>query len=104
VVFLFSEKFLPSTKLIIPLAIATLFQGLNQPPIRFLTVHQQGNYQRNAAIMISICNFVTNLIFVPIYGAFGAALASAISRFFGFVTNHYYYYKTVLHLNSRPFE
>jgi len=101
VVFLFSEQYIPSTKLITLLSIATLLQGLYQPHISFLTAHKQGYFQRNAAIMVAICNFLANLIFVPAYGATGAAIASVISRFFALIANHYYYCRTQHFLTSK---
>lgn len=95
IIILFSQEFLPATTLIIPLAIAGFFQGMYQPYIQFLGAHQQGRYQRNAALFCSICSMGTNILLIPPFGAFGAAIASAISMLFTFLLNIFYYEKTM---------
>ena len=99
-VLIFSSEYEPASTLIIPLTVASFFQGLYQPFLRFMTVNEKGNYQRNSALMISACNLGTNMIMVPLMGAFGAALATAISRIFTFFVNYHYYRKSVAEINS----
>lgn len=101
VIILFSQEFLPATTLIIPLAIAGFFQGMYQPYIQFLGAHQQGRYQRTGALFSSTCSIGTNILLIPPFGAFGAAIASAISMLFAFLVSVHYYKKTINSLKVR---
>lgn len=90
VVLLFTEKFLPAVKLIAPLAVANFFQGLYQP-YGFLSAKGKGKWIRNVAHAEAISNVVGNIFLIYFFGAFGAALASAISKFIHwFMLRRYY--------------
>lgn len=95
VVLLFTEKFLPTVPLILPLALAGLFQGMYQSYNMFLGAKEKGEWLRNAAFILAGCNFITNIILVPLWGAYGAAVASAISMGI-FLFIHLYYYRKFL--------
>ncbi|MCD4801330.1 MAG: oligosaccharide flippase family protein [Anaerolineales bacterium] len=93
VVLLFTEKFLPSVSLILPLALACLFQGMYQPYISFLGAKGLGVEMRNAGFIASAVYLATNIIFIPPWGAYGAAVATAISTAFALLINIYIYKK-----------
>ena len=93
VVSLFSDKFLPVVPLILPLAFAGLFQGMYQPYNMFLAAHRKGKWMRNMAWMMAAGNFLCNIILIPIWGAMGAAIASAVSMGFAICVYLHYYKK-----------
>jgi len=78
IVLLLSERFLPVGQLIVPLALASFFQGAYQPYNMFLGARGERRIGYLAFIIAPINTF-GNLILVPRYGAFGAAVALAIS-------------------------
>jgi len=93
VVLLFTEKFLPTVPLILPLALASFFQGMYQPYNMFLGAKGKGKWLRNISMTQSIFNIVGNLIFIYYWGAMGAAIASAIATFIAYTGHNYYYHK-----------
>jgi O-antigen/teichoic acid export membrane protein len=62
VVLLFTEKFLPSVPLILPLALAGLFQGMYQPYGMFTESKGKGEWIRTIAITSAIINVIGNII------------------------------------------
>ena len=100
IVFLFSDKYLSSASLIYPLAVAGFFQGMYQPYNMFLGAHRKGEWLRKAALTIGGINLATNLIFVPLWGAMGAAVASAVSMGFSLCIWLFYYRKYLKELEA----
>ena len=92
VVLLFTDKFLPTVPLILPLALAGLFQGMYQPYNMFLGAKGEGKIGYLAFITSPI-NFTGNLALIPIYGAMGAAVASLITMVIWYVLFLLYYFK-----------
>jgi len=80
VVLLFTEKFLPTVPLILPLALASFFRGMYQPYMMFISAHEKGKWMRNMSFIMSMVNFLGNIILIPIWGAYGAAVASVIGN------------------------
>lgn len=78
VVLLFTEKFLATVPLILPLALAGFFQGMYQPYNMFLVAR---GFAKAAyvSVVVAPINILGNLLLIPVYGAYGAAIASAIS-------------------------
>jgi O-antigen/teichoic acid export membrane protein len=95
ILFLFSEKFLPTVPLILPLALTAFFSGMFQPYNYFLAAKGKGKYLRNAAIILTVCNLVGNFTLIPIYGALGAAYASLFSLIVDYVAHVHYYRKSI---------
>ncbi len=87
---LFGEEFLPAAKMILPLALAGLFQGMYQP-YTFLASKGKGKWIRNVAYTEMAANIVGNVFLIYLYGAFGAAVASAISKFIHWIMLRNYY-------------
>lgn len=92
VVLLFTDSFLPAVPLILPLAIADFFRGMYQP-YTFLAVKGKGKWIKNVAFAEASFNLVGNLSLVYMYGAMGAAIASAISKFITYILCLHYYSK-----------
>ena len=92
VVLLFTDKFLPVVPLILPLALAAFFQGMYQP-YGFLAAKGEGKWIRNVAYAEAISNIIGNVFLIYFFGAFGAAVASAISKFVHWMMLKYYYKK-----------
>jgi len=90
VVLLFTEKFLPTVPLIFPLALAAFFQGMYQPYV-FLAAKGKGKWIRNVAYTEAISNVICNVFLIYFFGAFGAAVASAISKFVHWMMLRHYY-------------
>ena len=93
VVLLFTEEFLSTVPLILPLALACFFQGMYQPYNMFLGAKGKGKWLRNIAIIQSIINVIGNLILIYYMGAMGAAIVSAIAKGEEYALNRYYYKK-----------
>lgn len=91
VTLLFTEKFLPAARLIPPLAVAAFFQGMYQP-YGFLAAKGKGKWIRNVAHAEAASNVIGNIILIYFYGAMGAAVASAISKFI-----HWYFLRRYYH-------
>jgi len=95
VTFFFTDKFLPVVPLILPLALASFFQGMYQPYNMFLGAKGMGKWMRNISFTGSIFNIVGNFVFVIYWDTMGIAVASAISRLISF-SLHLFYYKKYL--------
>jgi len=93
VVLLFTENFLPTVPLILPLALASFFQGMYQPYGMFTESKGKGEWIRTIAITSAIINVIGNIILVPLFGAMGAAIATFLGRFTHFSMYSYYYSK-----------
>lgn len=93
VVLLFTEKFLPTVPLILPLALAHFFQGMYQPYMMFISAHEKGKWMRNMSFIMSMVNFLGNIILIPIWGAYGAAVASVIGTSTYYLSCMFYYQK-----------
>ena len=91
----FSEEFLPAKQFILPIGAAIIFQGTYQPLNRFLTAHEQGSYQKRAAITMGLFNIAVFTSLIPIFGAMGAAYALTLSKAYGLCVHWYYYQKTI---------
>ncbi|RLG01395.1 hypothetical protein DRN58_01855 [Thermococci archaeon] len=79
---IFTEKYIPVSSLVIPLAIAYFFRGLYQPYHFFLFAHEKGKVLRNIIVKGSILDLVGNLLLIPYFGAMGACIATLISSVF----------------------
>jgi O-antigen/teichoic acid export membrane protein/SAM-dependent methyltransferase len=77
---LFTERFAPVSGLLLPLAVAGIFQGMYQPYNNFLGAHGQGKYLRNISFVFALFSVVFNFILVRQFGAMGAAVATLISN------------------------
>ncbi len=91
VVFLFTDDFLPVVPLILPLALAAFFQGMYQPYNMFFGAQGKGKWKRDMSLVASAVNVIGNAVFVPMWGAEGAAVASLLSRMVSYALHTKYY-------------
>ena len=95
IVFLFSDKYVSSVPLIFPLALAGFFQGMYQPYNMFVAGHGKGKWMRDVAFLMAGINITGNVVLIPLFGAMGAACASALSMGFGLLVHYYNYLRTL---------
>ena len=93
VVLLFTEKFLPVVPLIFPLALASFFQGMYQPYNMFFAAKKKGKWLRNLSFIMSIVNFFGNIILIPIWGTYGAAVVTILANGYFYISCLWYYYR-----------
>ncbi|NEQ49030.1 MAG: oligosaccharide flippase family protein [Leptolyngbya sp. SIO3F4] len=72
------------------MVVAYLFFGLYQPYL-FLTAKSLGKQVRNAAYVETGVNVIGNLVFIPIYGVYGALGSTIGAKAVHFAVKHYYY-------------
>ncbi len=73
VIYLFSENYLPTIGLIIPLAMAFGFSGLSKPFSLYLMARKFGKIVRNISVFVSVLHIALGLYVIPKYGITGAA-------------------------------
>ncbi|MDD5466111.1 MAG: oligosaccharide flippase family protein [Candidatus Omnitrophica bacterium] len=64
---------------------------------RYLGANGQGKALRNSAIIVGIAILILSLIFIPLYGEYGAAYSKIASGFIYLITMLIYYYKFIRH-------
>lgn len=101
VILLFSKHFLPVASLIVPLGLASFFQGAYQPYNMFLAANGKARWMKNMSFLATIVNLVGNIILIPIYGVMGATIASIISRLCSFLSHLYCYNKHISTLDEK---
>jgi len=95
VVLLFTDNFLPVVPLILPLALANFFRGLKQPYNIYLNAHGKGVFLRNSAFTVAGVNLLGNATLIPVWGVWGAALATLFGQIFAFGMHLMYYRQAV---------
>lgn len=88
--FLFGQGFEQVAEYIVPLSIAFFFHGLYTPYF-FLEAKSQGKYIRNTKAIEAVVNVVGNIIFIPIYGVYGAIWVSIAAKLVHWLLFRYYY-------------
>jgi polysaccharide transporter, PST family len=73
IIYLFSDNYLPTIELIIPLALAFGFSGLSKPFSLYLMARKHGKTVRNISITIPVLHIAVGLYIIPKYGIYGAA-------------------------------
>lgn len=73
VIYLFSESYMPTIDLIIPLALAFGFSGLSKPFTLYLMARKYGKIIRNISISVPVLHIAIGLYMIPKYGITGAA-------------------------------
>lgn len=91
IVFLFSDKFVSSVPLILPLALAGFFQGMYQPYNMFLSAHRKGEWLRNMAFAFAFTNLVLNFVLIQLWGAMGAGIATLAACILWYILCIHYY-------------
>ncbi len=88
-----TDQFLPAAGLVYILLFTAFFQGMYQPINAFLGAHGKGKELRNISFVVCIVNLCVAFALLPKFGAYGAALGSALAKFCEFLGNVHYYRK-----------
>lgn len=97
--FLFSKKYTEAIPLILPMVLANFFMGAFQPYNFFLSAKGKGNYLLKIAGSFSLYTIILNLILIPYFKSYGAALATLVSLLINFLMHLFYYKKTIRGIN-----
>jgi len=95
IIHLFSEKYLATIDLILPLAIAFGLSGLSKPFNMFLMAHGYGQVVRNISILVSSLHIVLNIVFVPKFGITGAAWIATLIYGLDLLLFYLFYHRMV---------
>lgn len=85
VYYLFSASYLPSVPVMLPLALAFGFSGLSKPYTLFLMAQGAGKTVRNISVAIPVVNISLNILFVPLFGIYGAAWSAFAAYLLDFI-------------------
>lgn len=100
VVFLYTEEYLEVAVLLKFLVVSSIFEGLVHPFNAFLAAKGYAIWLKKIAFFVAVTYFVSNAILVPLWGAYGAAVASICGQFAGFAGHILYYRKYCLELTK----
>lgn len=76
---LFGPSYIGAESIVIVVSVGQLFLLATGPVATLLMMTGNEKYHRNNAMMCALLNMALNLIFIPYFGSFGAALATSIS-------------------------
>ncbi len=93
ILYLFSEKYMATIELMLPLALAFGFSGLSKPFTHFLMAKGFGKIVRNISITVPVSNILLNLLLIPKFGINGAAWAAFCSYGLDLVLYWFFYNK-----------
>ena len=82
------------------MSLAIAFQAAYQPYNAWLGTNGFGKFLKQKAIYTAIANVVLNFLFIPLYGAIGAVVASMLSMFFSYILHIKYYRLGLLNENT----
>lgn len=93
VYFYWGENFLPVTYILPILSIAVGLNALYQPYANWIASNGFGDFIKQKSIYSAFTNILLNLMFIPLWGAIGAGIASLIAEAISYLLNVYYYKK-----------
>ena len=96
----YGSEFAPVIKLTYIVSFGILLNGLGDFFNRFLGSHGKGKALRNSAFIVGISVMMFNVILIPMFGEYGAALTTFISGLIYFVCMYIYYRRLVSALLS----
>ncbi|HOU02868.1 MAG TPA: oligosaccharide flippase family protein [Bacteroidales bacterium] len=96
----YGSEFAPVIKLTYIVSFGILLNGLGDFFNRFLGSHGEGKALRNSAFIVGISVMIFNVILIPMYGEYGAALTTFISGLIYFVCMYFYYRRLISALPS----
>ena len=76
---LFSSQYGPSSRVLVPLAVAFGISGQSKTFTYYLIVKGEGKMIRNASVILLFISLTINMILIPIYGIMGAAVSRIIT-------------------------
>lgn len=100
----YGSEFASVIKLTYIVSFGILLNGLGDFFNRFLGSHGEGKALRNSAFIVGLSVMILNVILIPMFGEYGAALTTFISGLIYFVCMYIYYRKLVSTLLSREMQ
>lgn len=95
ILYLFSEQYMPTIDLLMPLALAFGFSGLSKPYTLYLMAQKQGKIVRNISILIPTLQTLISIIIIPIYGVLGVAWVASFIYLLDFLLYLIFYYRVI---------
>ena len=96
---LFSPIFAPSVNVLVILAIAFCFVGFASPYTMFFKAKKRGKEVRNITLSVVILLFILSIIFIPLMGIIGAAIAVLTAYGFDYLLYLWLYRRYFGHVN-----
>lgn len=96
ILFLYTEEYLEVAALLKFLVVSSIFEGLFPPFNCFLAAKGHAVWLRKIATLVAVTYFVGNIIFVPLWGAYGAATANIFGQIMAFAGHLWFYRKYIL--------
>jgi len=84
-------EFAPVVRLTYIVSFGIMLNGLGDFFNRFLGSHGEGKALRNSAFIVGLSVMILNVVLIPLYGEYGAALTTFISGLIYFVCMYIYY-------------
>ncbi|MFO4639009.1 flippase [Vibrio cholerae] len=92
--FLWGEDFSDVTFLLLITIIGTLFSGFGAIGAKILTFENLQNYRMKRVLIAMVINFIMNLMLIPVYGYYGAAIATVFSQLYSGLIGNFFSRKT----------
>ena len=97
----YGVEFTTVVKLTYIVSFGIMLNGLGDFFNRFLGSHGEGKALRNSAFIVGLSVMILNIILIPLYGEYGAALTTFVSGLIYFVCMYIYYRKLVSDLQLK---
>ena len=78
---LFSDRYLPTIDIIIPLSLAFGFSGFSKPFTLYLMARKWGKIVRNISVVVPVVHIGVSIWLIPLYGIYGAAWLATVVYF-----------------------
>ena len=95
ILYLFSEQYMLTIDLLVPLALAFGFSGLSKPYTLYLMAQKQGKVVRNISILIPALQTIISIIIIPFYGILGVAWVACFIYLLDFILYLIFYYRVI---------
>lgn len=93
--FCYGEEFIPVIGINFFVCIGAFFYGMGDFYNRFVQAKGYGSRLRNASFFVGFTTLTCNILFIPSYGAYGAAYSRIITGVVYLLIIFYYYRKTI---------
>ena len=100
--YLFSERYLPTIEIIIPLSLAFGFSGFSKPFALYLMARKWGKVVRNISIVVPLIHISVSVILIPIYGIYGAAWTATAVYFLDMMLFTFSYLRIIRKSGKSP--
>lgn len=95
VYYLYGSEYETVVMLVLIMVLGLLAHGMGDLYNRFLSANGYGVMIRNGAIFTGIFLLILNVILIPEYKEYGAAISTLLAGFFYFIAMYYFYFRVV---------